>query len=458
MSLKIKSIIFSSFFMILIVSLLVFNYFYKPNIIILDEVVINYGDDVTFDVSAFIKDKDISDSVEVFGEVDTSKEGVYYLDYSVEYGGFKDTDKLKVIVKDVAKPVIKFNENSYMVCPKKKYIEDILVLDNKDGDITDKVIVNKVGNNIFYLVSDSSGNITFDVRKVNYLDTTDPVIDLGSHSEIDVYLGEDYKELGYVAFDNCDGDLSDLVKVNNKVDTSKLGKYEVIYTVVDSSLNEFSITRTVNVVEKPEIGSIYLTFDDGPNTGSTDRILDILNNYNVDATFFVMGGGDDSLIKRMYDDGHTIGVHTNSHVYSDVYSSVENYYKDLELISDRVLKITGEKSYILRFPGGSSNTISNKYSKGIMSFLVNDVISKGYKYYDWNIDSGDARYGSSADDVYFNVVNSLSKDKYNMILLHDTKKKTVEALPRIIQYAIDNNYKFKKIDKSTEMITQRVNN
>ena len=169
--------------------------------------------------------------------------------------------------------------------------------------------------------------------------------------------------------------------------------------------------------------------------------------------------GPDELIKRAYDEGHTIALHTASHNYSIVYASVDSYFNDLNIVSERVKNITGVESKIIRFPGGSSNTVSRKYSSGIMSYLTSEVLKRGYRYYDWNVSSGDAAGGSpTASMIYDNVVSNLSKNRVNMVLMHDIKTYTRDALRDIIRYGKENGYVFDKITQDTEMITQRVNN
>ena len=164
------------------------------------------------------------------------------------------------------------------------------------------------------------------------------------------------------------------------------------------------------------------------------------------------------MIKRAYDENHTIALHTASHNYAVLYASDEAYFQDLESVQTRVKNITGYTSKIIRFPGGSSNTISRKYSEGIMSRLTKEVLNRGYKYYDWNISSGDAGGTTSSEGVYQNVINNLRHDKVNMVLMHDIKPHTRDALRQIIQYAREQGYIFEKITDTTDMIRQRVNN
>ena len=135
---------------------------------------------------------------------------------------------------------------------------------------------------------------------------------------------------------------------------------------------------------------VYLTFDDGPSK-NTQRVLDILDQYGAKATFFVVGHDPDhyDMIKKAYDDGNTIGLHSFTHDYAQVYSSEDAYFNDLDQIAQVVNDQIGYVPYLVRFPGGSSNTISEKYCPGIMDVLVNDVPARGYQYYDWNASSGD---------------------------------------------------------------------
>ena len=202
---------------------------------------------------------------------------------------------------------------------------------------------------------------------------------------------------------------------------------------------------------------IYLTFDDGPSR-NTSYILDVLKSENVKATFFITGKGSDYIIKREYEEGHSIGLHTYSHNYKAIYSKVDVYFQDIEAVNQRLCDITTTRSKIVRFAGGSSNTISRRYKKGIMSELIKEVIARGYKYYDWNIDSGDASGVYNCNIIYNNVVKNLKSNRVNMVLMHDSKKCTLKVLKKVIDYGKSNGYKFKKITYETEMITQKVNN
>lgn len=203
---------------------------------------------------------------------------------------------------------------------------------------------------------------------------------------------------------------------------------------------------------------VYLTFDDGPSIYTND-ILNTLDKYNVKATFFVTCSGDiNGLAKKILDKGHTLALHTCTHKYSNIYSSEDAYFNDLNEISMRVENTTGYKSKYIRFPGGSSNTVS-RFNRGIMTRLTKKVQENGYKYYDWNIDSNDAA-GANKNQVYSNVIGALknSNRTTNMVLMHDTKSSTKDALDNIIKDALDMGYTFSNINDYTSEIHHGVNN
>ena len=179
---------------------------------------------------------------------------------------------------------------------------------------------------------------------------------------------------------------------------------------------------------------IYLTFDDGPSQ-STDEILDILKEYDVKATFFVVGKKDEQSVKayqRIVAEGHTLGMHSYSHKYEEVYASKESFIEDLSMLQEYLYQVTGIWSRYYRFPGGSSNTVS----KVDMQELIDYLNESGITYFDWNIACGDAVSGQiSSDTLVENSVGNLDQFNTCMILMHDAneKKTTVEALPEIIE-------------------------
>ena len=233
-------------------------------------------------------------------------------------------------------------------------------------------------------------------------------------------------------------------------------------TTTDSNqtTNQKTSTNTKIEDKKSNNGVIWLTFDDGPSSTITPKVLDILKKENVKATFFVLNysSANEHLIKRIVEEGHTIGIHGYSHEYSKIYKSKETFMNNIYSLQDKIYKSTGVKSMYIRFPGGSSNTVSRHYCKGIMTELTKEVLSKGFKYFDWNISSGDAGGAKNAKAVYKNVTKNLSKKRGNLVLCHDIHLKTLEALPDIIKYAKKEGYTFARIDDNTPMYAQHINN
>lgn len=178
---------------------------------------------------------------------------------------------------------------------------------------------------------------------------------------------------------------------------------------------------------------VYLTFDDGPSD-NTDAILDILKEYDAKATFFVIGKTDEdsrNSYQRIVDEGHTLGMHSYSHIYQDVYQSAEAFAEDTLKLQDYLYEVTGVRPVYYRFPGGSSNTISEVDMQEFIAWLH----EHGIEYYDWNISSGDAAARTpDVETMVDNVMKDYPLFKSGMVLMHDAsnKDRTVEALPLII--------------------------
>ena len=205
---------------------------------------------------------------------------------------------------------------------------------------------------------------------------------------------------------------------------------------------------------------VYLTFDDGPSA-NMGKILDILDEYDVKATFFVTGNNAKyrKYITKAYNQGHAIGLHSYTHNYASIYASKSAFYSDLKKISNLVKSLTGKRSYLLRFPGGSSNTVSRHYCSGIMSTLTKSVQADGYTYFDWNVDSTDASGNNIATSTLVANATTTSYKKVN-ILMHstDAKDTTVEALPKIIKYYKSKGYVFQALSTSSYAPHHGVNN
>ena len=195
---------------------------------------------------------------------------------------------------------------------------------------------------------------------------------------------------------------------------------------------------------------VCLTFDDGPSK-TTPAVLEALNHAGVKATFFVVATGYNEkylpLLTEASAAGHQIAFHSASHEYSDIYRGSDAYWQDIALLKQRVSPyINAESIRYLRFPGGSTNTVSRRYGgKGLMLQLKTEVEQRGWQWVDWNVCAEDAVGGHpSADIIYRNVVRETGEQIHCVVLMHDsaTTRTTAEALPDIIRWYTDNGYAF----------------
>lgn len=202
---------------------------------------------------------------------------------------------------------------------------------------------------------------------------------------------------------------------------------------------------------------VYLTFDDGPSY-LTMQFLDMLDECGVKATFFVTSQDPSraDCIQEAYRRGHTIGLHTSSHSF-EIYKSEEDYFWDLEQIGNVVRDQIGYVPAFIRFPGGSSNTRSARYAKGIMAKLTEEVQKRGYQYWDWNAETGDGNMVSVDEEI----AEATSCDYNNIVMLAhdgDLKEATLEAMPAIIQNFKDRGYTFKALDREAKVVHHDVLN
>ena len=474
------------------------------------------GAKAMFHGSIFLKEPEEVE-VKIQGDVDVTTVGTYHITYtatrSVEslFGNAeaRETARRTIHVVDTVAPEISLvTDPETFTFPNQTYQEEgFTATDNYDGDITANVIRTDDGVNVTYTVTDSSGNTTEVVREIVYDDPVPPELNLEGKAVMSLEIGTEYVEPGYTANDNCDGDITDKVEVNGEVNSKKTGTYTLTYSVKDTYENEATAERTVEVVEpetEPETetkkennkestketkksdkktnkdkkdnksekatesttgkvnikgngGTIYLTFDDGPSSHTT-RLLDILDKYDVKATFFVVNTGKIDTIARIHEEGHVVAMHTATHDFEEVYASTDAYFSDLKKIQSQIKKYCGFTSKLLRFPGGGSNTISKNYCEGIMTELTEMVEEKGYTYFDWNVDSDDAGSARTATAVYNNVVTGCAERKTSVVLMHDIKGYTVDAIEDIIKWGLDNGYTFKVLTASSPTFHHRVQN
>ena len=528
------------------------KYDIKFNINSKDVIEVEYGSNFQLEnVSAFYSGSILGDEeeveVQVLGSVDTSKIGKYEIVYRATYEDMVKDITVTYMVCDSIAPVIELvvNEDSF-TSPKDKYIEEgFTATDNYDGDITDKVISEEKDGVVTYTVADSAGNVTSVQRVIVYKDVVSPVITLNGKTDISLNIGQEYIEEGFVAMDDCDGDITDKVVVSGSidtsqsgkyileykvldtygneciinrnvivadfvppvlslkgdknqyiklgteyieagfsatdniegdmsskvvisggVDTSKIGLYKITYKVTDASGNSATASRDIYVYEKqvesnpvnPGNKVVYLTFDDGPGP-HTERLLNILDKYGVKATFFVCGQrlGYKNMIGEAHRRGHTIALHTYSHQYS-IYTSEETYFADLKKIEDICIAQTGVKPKIVRFPGGTSNTVSRKYCSKIMTTLTKSLGYHGYLYCDWNVSSGDAGGAKTKDEVANNVISGMKRNNVSIVLQHDSVGFSVDAVEQIIVWGLANGYTFLPMTENTPMYHHSPNN
>lgn len=203
------------------------------------------------------------------------------------------------------------------------------------------------------------------------------------------------------------------------------------------------------------IRRVYLTFDDGPSI-YTEELLDILAQYNVKATFFVTAKGKESygdIYRRIVEEGHTLGMHSYSHEYSNIYASLENFQEDIETLRNFLYRETGTVSRFYRFPGGSSNTVTDTDVHEFIRYLN----AMDIDYFDWNVSSGDASsVHPGSDEIVEHVMREIPARRVAVVLMHDAadKHSTVEALPKLIEEirAMDDGTEILPITEETMLI------
>ena len=212
------------------------------------------------------------------------------------------------------------------------------------------------------------------------------------------------------------------------------------------------INSLENMAKDGDKHRVYLTFDCNPGE-NTEAILDILARYNLKATFFVVGdetGENDAIYQRIVNEGHTLGMNSYSNQYSSIYSSAQSFEEDYTKISDFIYETTGIESKLYRFPGGSSNRISNVN----MAEFVRILNQKGVVYFDWNVSAGDTAVDYTVDDVISNVTEGIMQYKTSVVLLHDDDNKTVtvEALEPLINKLKKMHADILPIDENTYVV------
>lgn len=389
-------------------------------------------------------------------DIDTSQPGSYDVTYTYDGKDYPfqvvvgDFQAPELVVKDYVTDKVEDVDST-------AFIES--VSDDSDYTVTMEPAQLAKGEGeqtVTITATDSYGNsVSEKVTLTRQADDQAPTISNFSDA-IEVKMGQAFPPADLVIEDNLDN--SPVLTISDTIDMETEGTYQVTYELSDRSGNKSSYTQTVNVKEPR---TVYLTFDDGPSA-NTLEILDILDHYGVKATFFVTAQDPEYLpyLKDIAEAGHTVAIHTYSHDYGSIYSSPENYFADLNAMNDLIEQYTGKRADVLRFPGGSSNTISMDYNLGIMSYLVDAVHEAGYQYFDWNVDSQDASGFDIDPSVIVAGATSGVGEPYANVLMHDTlaKSTTVTALPQIIEAYLAAGYDFEPLTKDSYPVQHGVNN
>lgn len=397
------------------------------------------------------------------GEVHSDTEGTYDITYATSFLFHKKSIHCTVTVSDTKGPEITLmHKPDYYTPYNHPYEEEgYTAIDKTDGDMTSKVKSEIKDDTVIYTAVDSKGNSSTVTRKIPYDDRKGPEITFanGANEEI-LYLGRNFSP-SYTAIDDVDGDITNKVQQTGAPNINAIGDYKLQYSVSDAHNNTTTTTYTVHVRPLPvnkngpeDNKTIYLTFDDGPSPYTT-KLLDTLDKYNIKVTFFTTSikPNYNYMIAEEARRGHTIAVHTYTHNYGTVYSSSDNFWNDINQQLNVIIAQTGSSTNLLRFPGGSSNTVSRRYSTGIMSALASDVASKGMVYFDWNVSSGDAGGASTSEQVLNNVIAGVTAcsnaNKPSVVLQHDTQEFSVDAVDEIIEWGLANGYHFETLSQSS---------
>lgn len=426
------------------------------------------GAQAVFRGNLFWKEGIVPENVvlDVESTVEESKLGRYTVRYCAEFLWLRAEAERTVSVIDSQSPVITLiADREENLIPGIIYEEaGYHAFDNYDGDITDKLIRQEYMGRITYAVTDSSGNPAYVERIVPFHDPVPPEIVLEGGENHAIPVGIPYREPGFHAQDNVDGDLTDLVAVEGEVDLLRPGMYPISYTVTDAYQNTTRIIRQVQVTaaDRPETDwpqekTIYLTFDDGPGP-YTEKLLDVLDIYGVKATFFVVDSEYNHLMQEIVDRGHSIGIHSVTHDYDAVYASPEAYFEDLFAMQQIIYDNAGVLTTLMRFPGGSSNEVSRNSCEGIMTFLTEAVQDAGFRYFDWNVDSDDAGNARKRKNVYENVIRGVTETGIALVLQHDIHPYSVDAVAEILQWGLDNGYTFLPLEPDSPNFPHPLNN
>ena len=286
------------------------------------------------------------------------------------------------------------------------------------------------------------------------------VIILNGGEEIDWPCGIPFTDPGYVAYDRKGNNQTEAVIVKGTVTAWQIGEYKLTYLLKDDKGTIAKAIRTVKIVKtelpktvKQSKKTIYLTFDDGPSK-YTKKVLKILDKYNIKATFFIIGNQKrcSELLPRIAAAGHTIGVHSYSHMFDLMYKDKQSFFEDFLHTQEIIYKYTGSYAKVARLPGGGvSASILTAKLPGKYKTFKKMMHNMGIRYYDWDIQPESATRSTEGTIQTF-ISEMRHRKSATIVLQHDTRYYSVEALESMIVWALDHGYTFLPIDQTTPEI------
>lgn len=217
-----------------------------------------------------------------------------------------------------------------------------------------------------------------------------------------------------------------------------------VFNIEDQTYNEDYANKKI----------IYLTFDDGPSSKVTDGVLEVLKEKDVKATFFLIGNqikDKEDVVKRIYNEGHGIGLHTYNHKFKYVYRNEDTFIKEMVECRNEINRVVGISPNIIRFPGGSYKHLNKQF--------LSKLHDNNFKVYDWNLDNTDGMNQKLDPNVLYKKAIKGSENLHPIILLMhctDMNKNTYKALPDIIDYYKNEGYQFRVIDENTPEMYFRI--
>lgn len=367
---------------------------------------------------------------------------------------------------DLTPPQITLHyDSSYRPAWMDGYVEEgYSAVDEHDGDITSSVEVTRENDVIIYEAADAAGNRARAERRPDY-SVAAPVLTLLGEENVTISARPGYADPGCVACDENGNDMTAYIAVSGDLRPDTPGEYTIEYSITNAVGDSVSALRRVTVsgevLSTPEYSEdkvIYLTFDDGPGA-YTDALLDVLAEYGAKATFFVTGNRERyrDAITRAYDEGHAIGVHSYTHDYGEIYSCEDAFFDDFNRTQDMIYSLTGSYTQLCRFPGGSSNTVS-RFNSGIMTRLTAELERMQYRYFDWDVTSGDAGETRSTQCVVENIISGCAGKNHAVVLQHDIKDFSVVAVESVLQWGAENGYTFKALDLNSPTVHHGIAN